>query len=125
LNSKTPGLDKAFVERQRKRLIRLRAEIVDATQARVDDESSVNAQSAGEAQESEDDAQRLTTLELDGNLVARDLQRLAQIKRALEKIDEGSYGLSDASGHVIPLDRLEALPEATLTVAEQESRKPG
>ncbi len=124
MKSNKPGLDQAFIERQRKRLMKLRAEIVDATQAKEDEEASVNAQSAGEARESEDDAQRLTTLELDGNLVARDLQRLAQIKRALEKIDEGSYGLSDASGHAIPIERLEANPEAILTVAEQESRKP-
>jgi DnaK suppressor protein len=123
LNSKTPGLDKAFIERQRKRLIKLRAEIVDATQAKVDEEANINAQSSGEAVESEDDAQRLTMLELDGNLVARDVQRLAQIKRALEKMDEGTYGLSDATGHAIPIDRLEAFPEATLTVAEQETRK--
>lgn len=124
MNSKKSGLDQAFIERQRKRLMKLLAQIVDATQAKEDEEASVNAQSAGEAHESEDDAQRLTTLELDGNLVARDLQRLDQIKRALEKIDEGSYGLSDASGHAIPIERLEAYPEAILTVAEQESRKP-
>jgi DnaK suppressor protein len=124
LNTRTPRLDKAFIERQRKRLMKLRAEIVETTQAKVDEEASVNAQSAGEARESEDDAQRLTTLELDGNLVARDLQRLAQIKRALEKIDEGTYGLSDASGDPIPIERLEAFPEAILTVAEQGARKP-
>jgi len=123
LSSKKPGLDKEFVERQRKRLMRLRLEIADATQAKVDEEAGINAQSSGEAVESEDDAQRLTMLELDGNLVARDIQRLAQIKRALEKIDEGTYGLSDASGEPIPVGRLEAIPEAILTVAEQESRK--
>jgi DnaK suppressor protein len=73
--------------------------------------------------EYEDDAQRLTTLELDGNLIARNAQRLAQVNRALEKIAEGTYGLSDASDHAIPIERLEATPEAIYTVEEQAARE--
>jgi len=41
----------------------------------------------------------------------------------LEKISEGSYGLSDASGQPIPKERLEATPEAIYTVAEQAARE--
>jgi len=47
---------------------------------------------------------------------ARDI--LAKIARALEKLDEGTYGLSDRSGEPIPAERLEALPYATLTASE-------
>jgi RNA polymerase-binding transcription factor DksA len=54
--------------------------------------------------EYEDDAQRLATLELDGNLVARTARRLTQVDRALAKIAEGTYGLSDASNHAIPME---------------------
>ncbi len=43
---------------------------------------------------------------------------LAKIGRALEKLDEGTYGLSDRSGEPIPAERLEALPYATLTASE-------
>lgn len=118
---KTP-FDKAFIERQRKRLARVRAEILEATKATRDEEASINSQSAGEALEQEDDAQRLTMLELDGNLVARDIQRLAQVERALKKMDDGTYGFSDASGDPIPIERLEAFPEAIFTAAEQGSR---
>ena len=119
---KTARFDKAFIERQRERLTRLRAELLDAAQAKEAEEAGINSQSSGEALESEDDAQRLAMLELDGNLVARNIRRLAQIERALEKIDDGTYGISDASGDPIPIERLEALPEAILTAAEQESR---
>jgi DnaK suppressor protein len=73
--------------------------------------------------EYEDDAQRLTTLELNGNLVARNTRRLAQVDRALEKIAEGTYGLSDVSDHPIPTARLEATPEAIYTVEEQAARE--
>jgi len=122
LKTKTARLDKTFIERQRKHLVRIRSEIQDAMQAKEAEEAGINSQSAGEALESEDDAQRLAMLELDGNLVARNIRRLAQIERALEKIDDGTYGISDASGDPIPIERLEALPEAILTAAEQESR---
>jgi DnaK suppressor protein len=60
-------------------------------------------------------------LEMDGNLVSRDLDRLARIERALNKLDEGTYGYSDVSGQPIPDQRLEAVPDATNTVQEQEA----
>jgi DnaK suppressor protein len=46
-------------------------------------------------------------------------RRLENIERALQKIDEGTYGLSDESGEPIPKGRLEAVPEAIRTVDEQ------
>lgn len=118
----TARFDKAFIERQRERLTRVRTELLDALRAKEAEEAGINSQSAGEALENEDDAQRLAMLELDGNLVARDIRRLAQVERALKKIDDGTYGLSDASGDPIPIERLEAFPEAILTAAEQEPR---
>jgi DnaK suppressor protein len=41
------------------------------------------------------------------------------VKRALQKIEEGTYGLSDLSGAPIPTARLQAIPEALLTVDEE------
>ena len=123
MNSKTERLDKSFIERQRQRLTKLRDELADATQGKEAEEKDINSQSSGQAVEYEDDAQRLTTLELDGNLVARNAQRLAQVNRALAKIAEGTYGLSDASNQPIPKERLEATPESIYTVAEQATRE--
>ena len=42
----------------------------------------------------------------------------AEVVRALEKLDEGSYGLCDACGEPIPEGRLEALPWAVLCVQD-------
>jgi DnaK suppressor protein len=122
LKTEATRFDGAFIERQREQLTKVRAEILDAMQSKEAEEADINSQSAGEALENEDDAQRLAMLELDGNLVARDIQRLARIERALKKIDDGTYGVSDASGDPIPIERLEAFPEAIFTAAEQESR---
>lgn len=47
-----------------------------------------------------------------------DHQRLAQVRRALRKLEEGTYGLSDLTQEPIPLERLEAIPWATANVEE-------
>jgi DnaK suppressor protein len=113
-------LTASFIEGRRQQLIKLRRDLVDVTQGKEDEEVDVNASSGDDARESEDDAQRLTILELDGNLVARNALRLARIERALRKMEEGTYGFSDATGKAIPLDRLEAIPDAIFTVEEQD-----
>ncbi len=48
-----------------------------------------------------------------------------QIDRALEKIEEGTYGVCDVSGDEIPIKRLEAIPYATMTVVAQEKFEKG
>jgi len=50
---------------------------------------------------------------------------IRQIDRALEKIEEGTYGVCDLSGDNIPVKRLEAVPYATMTVAAQEKLEKG
>ena len=116
-------LDAAFIEKQREALLRLRATLLTATQGAEADETEVNTQNASGAAEYEDDAQRLDALERDGNLVVRDVDRLERVDRALKKIEEGTYGLSDMSGERIPRARLEALPEALLTLREEKDHE--
>jgi DnaK suppressor protein len=114
-----PRLDAAFLEKQRQNLLRLRASLVEGAQDAESEEAAVNADEDGAAVEFEDDAQRLDSLEREGNLVARGVDRLQRVDRALEKIKEGTYGLSDISGKPIPGERLEAVPEAICTVDEE------
>jgi DnaK suppressor protein len=118
-------LDSAFVERKRRQLLKLRDELRNSANAAEAEESTVKNESSLQAREYEDDAQKLDTLEKEGNVVARGVERLARVERALSKIEEGTYGFSDLSGHRIPDDRLEAVPDAISTVAEQESIERG
>jgi DnaK suppressor protein len=46
----------------------------------------------------------------------------ADVLRALEKLDEGSYGSCDVCGDPIPEGRLEALPWAVLCVVDAAKR---
>ena len=48
--------------------------------------------------------------------------RLAAIDRALQRLDDGTYGRSVRSGLPIPDERLEADPAAELTVEEARAR---
>lgn len=57
--------------------------------------------------------------EQDLALIENARQLLVQINRAIEKIDEGTYGLSDRSGEPILAERLEAIPYAIFTAEEQ------
>ncbi len=121
MNSKSPALDTSFIQKQRERLSKLRQQLLSATRSEQSEEAGINATSAAEAHESEDDAQRLALLEVEGAAGVRSQQRLAQIERALQKITDGTYGLSDLSGDSIPRDRLEALPESIYTLAESKA----
>ena len=115
------SLDAAYIKRKREQLTKLRDELRNAIGVAETDESNTSRQTNLQANEYEDDAQRLDTLERDGNLVARDVGRLAQVERALRKIDDGSYGVSDVSGHPISKERLDAMPEAINTMSEQQA----
>ena len=115
------GIDAAFVKQQRRHLLRLRATLVAASQAAESEEADIKTQRVTDALELEDDAQQLDTLEREGNLVRRDAERLNRVNRALKKIEEGTYGLSDRSGKPIPRQRLEAVPEALYTLSEEQA----
>jgi RNA polymerase-binding protein DksA len=66
----------------------------------------------------EDDANLLYERETELGENSRDRQELAQVERALERIEQGTYGLSEMSGKSIPIERLEAVPYATTLVGE-------
>jgi DnaK suppressor protein len=122
MNANTSRTDPAFLGRQKRRLNQLRQQILQVRRGQESDAANTNAQTSAQAHEYEDDAQKLDALELEGNLAAADDDRLSNIERALQKIEDGTYGLSDASGAPISLERLEAVPEALYTLDEQKAR---
>lgn len=54
-------------------------------------------------------------------LVNRD--RLQEIEAALQRIEDGTYGLSEKSGKPIPEERLEVMPIARNLVEEEEKEE--
>lgn len=62
-------------------------------------------------------------LQMTRTVTAGELQQVAaEIDRALEKLEDGSYGLCDDCGHEVGAERLEALAWATRCV-ECQSQK--
>lgn len=74
-----------------------------------------------QADEGTDDFVRSISIEVSG----QELTILRQVERALEKIEEDTYGVCDVSGDLIPKKRLEAIPYATMTVQAQEKYEKG
>jgi DnaK suppressor protein len=60
--------------------------------------------------------------ELDAGLADDLRQQLAAVARAEERLAAGTYGLSVESGEPIPDERLEAIPTAERTAAEEARR---
>lgn len=117
-------LKKAEIENFKERLFELRAEMTKMVKEVSDDvknEAKVKGYSQHQADEGTDDFDRTISLQLTN----KELGILKQIDRALEKIEEGTYGICDITQDEIPIKRLEAIPYATMTVAAQEKFEQG
>jgi DnaK suppressor protein len=119
------GLSDEFIAQQRTRLEALRRELLGGEEDTIADDRAAEEEHGDEAEEYEDEAQGMAQNEINQSLHDVNDQRVADIQRALRKIDDGTYGLSDESGQPIPKERLEVMPEAILTVAEQSRRETG
>ena len=96
------------LESERKRLLeeleQLKATVRPADERR---EGSPFGKREEEATESFELEKRLT-------LEKRIREQLVEVERALQKFEDGTYGLCDSCGQVIDPARLEALPQASL-----------
>ena len=106
-------LDENFIAKQKERLQSLREELLRIMRAAEEDERTRTEQDVDFTEHDAGDMSRdIFDREVDATIVEQVEQRLAIVERALQKIEEGTYGLSDVSGEPIPRGRLEAVPEA-------------
>ncbi len=120
-NSSQPALDAAFITQQKQRLEALLKELIADAEGAAVEEQGLQLESVDEVRDSADSAETMAIEENDEAIFNRNPQRLSDIRRALQKIEQGSYGISDVSGEPIPRARLEAVPEATSTVEEKRA----
>src|SRR5438105_11386952 len=105
--AKKAALTKTQLETLRRKLEDERSRIVRVLQ------SAASGTGADEAvSEMEETAQRATEIAHQRGVAERERALLADVDRALAKIDAGSYGVSEKSGAPIPYDRLRAVPWA-------------
>src|SRR6266446_8122834 len=113
------SLSKTDVQKFKKRLEDLKNQISQSLTnctAEVKKPDEATGYSQHQADQGTDDFDRRISLEV----TSHEFQLLRQIERALEKIEEGTYGICDISGDKIPPARLDAMPYATTTVKAQE-----
>ena len=118
------ALKKQDIARFKQRLEELKAQmthLVRGVSSDVTAPDESKGYSQHQADEGTDDFVRTISLEVS----SKEFTILRQIDRALEKIDEDSYGVCDITGEEIPLARLEAVPYATMTVRAQEKFEKG
>lgn len=117
-------LKKSDIEKFRTRLLLLKEQLtrtLQGTSAEVKTPDEATGYSQHQADEGTDDFDRTINIEITG----QEQKILRQINRALEKMDEGTYGKCDITGDEIPLARLEAVPYAIMTVQAQERAERG
>lgn len=117
-------LKKSDIEKFKKRLLEMRAQYTNLVR-HVSEEVKSTDESKGysqhQADEGTDDFDRSISLQVSGE----EFKILRQIDRALEKIEENTYGICDITNEEISLARLEAIPYATMTVKAQEMLEKG
>ena len=114
-------LDQQFVESQRERLLGLRDELVRIKEGMADDERNLGEAEGDTQFDSGDLSQDMFTREMDASIGEQVQRRLGEVDRALQKLEEGTYGRSEESGECIPRGRLEAVHEDIRNDEEQQS----
>jgi DnaK suppressor protein len=119
-------LDENFIAKQKERLQSLREELLRIMRTAEEDERTRTEQDADFTEHDAGDMSReIFNREMDATIAEQVEQRLEIVNRALQKVEESTYGLSDISGEPIPRGRLEAVPEAIRTVEEQQRFEQG
>ena len=96
-------------------------EILARERTRIEEElERIVPQAGDEGEATGDEAAELYEAELDAGQAVDLRAELAAVERAEQRLSEGTFGLSVESGEAIPDARLEAVPTAERTVAEQE-----
>lgn len=117
MGKREPPIDadtaRRLLERERQRI-----ESSLATKAVIHEGEVEEIETATEAAE---DAEMIEEEQVDDALAETLRAELGAVDRALERLDEGTYGFSIESGEPIPAGRLEAIPWAERT-AEEEAR---
>ncbi len=115
---------KQLLDDEKARLEKERKQYADEDRENMRTDAS-GEMSHGDMNSPADEATELFDRERDQAAIENFDRMLAKVNRALVKMDEGTYGLSDFDGTPIPEERLEVVPYAALTVEQEENTLAG
>ena len=110
-------------ESRARELLQAERQEVEAMLAEITRSGTQDRESEEENGDLGDEAQPLESEGVDDAVEASLREKLAAIERAEQRLADGTYGLSVASGQPIPDARLEASPTAELTVEESAQQR--
>ena len=114
-------LDQDFLDNQRRRLVDLKGELERLRDGLEEDQRQLEDQEDDLSEhDSGDMSHSIFDREMDATVEQTAEKRLHYVERALQKIEEGTYGVCEDTGEEIPKGRLEAVPEAIRTVEAQQ-----
>ncbi len=112
------GLDQSFLDKQKSKLLQARQVILNSlNNAENKEDFQIHPD---QVREDGDQAQALLNQQFSMSMHERNLQRVREIDGALEKIENGSYGICEESGEPIETKRLENHPWARLCLQQAE-----
>ncbi|MDD5702312.1 MAG: TraR/DksA C4-type zinc finger protein [Dehalococcoidales bacterium] len=108
----------------RLKLEQMRRQLIEELERLLVDSSSSNEQPRMSSFYSrEETVDSTSNLERQVALERQKRNNLAEVEHALQKLEEGSYGICEKCGQPIALARLEALPHATFCVKCSDCKK--
>lgn len=114
-------MEQEVLERLHQKLLDKRREL----QIALNIESQKDNQMDEEGKDPLDAAATYTNRELVARQIDQYRQLLLDVEEALERVEEGTYGICLGSGEPIPIRRLDAIPWARYTIDYQEKLEQG
>ena len=115
-------MDKEILERFRQQLLASRQALAGEVVSRREEGYSLGTDGI---QDAGDDAANTYARQLLLNLSERERETLREIDEALDRLEDGSFGVCQGCGEEIGEARLEALPYATLCVECKSNQESG
>lgn len=103
-------------ERLEQAVERLEAQLADV-------QSAVREDGVGYSNHMADSGSEVFEQEMDVSVAQRLRMSYEDVQRALEKFEDGTYGICESCGGIIELARLEAIPEARYCMECQSRRE--
>ncbi len=105
------------IEELRKDLLELRRRVIENATQQIKDPSNVTFEGGDEIDRANIETERYLQLQ---RIKTRELKLLHKIDYAFMKMENGTYGICEMCGALIPFERLKARPVTTLCIVCKE-----
>ncbi len=113
-------MDKKWIEKQKLKLLELKSQILNNGFLQSKEDLTI---SSDDLADETDLATSVINQQVTFNIRHRELHKLREIEAALQRIEDGLYGVCEETGEPIEAKRLEKQPWARLSIAAAEEQE--